>query len=89
MFLAVTTFWGAFFLCLIWIPLAILWIGALIDVFHRDDLGGGAKALWVVAIIVLPWIGALSYLITRPTGVTPEERAAMEQTAYTPRVTPT
>jgi len=64
--LALTTFWQAFFLLLIWIPLAMLWVGALFDIFRRDDLSGFSKALWVVCVILVPWLGALVYLVTRP-----------------------
>jgi hypothetical protein len=81
MVLALSNFWEAFFLLLIWVPLVMLWMAALIDVFRRDDLGGFSKALWVVCIIVVPWFGSLIYLITRPVGVTPEERAAMGRPA--------
>jgi hypothetical protein len=87
--LALTNFWSAFFLLLIWIPLAMLWAGAIVDVFRRDDIGGFSKVLWVVAIIAVPWFGALIYLISRPTGVTPEERALVEDAGYTPSATVT
>jgi hypothetical protein len=36
------------------------------DVFSRSDLSGGAKAGWVLLIIVLPFVGILIYLIARP-----------------------
>ena len=82
MVLALSDFWTAFFLLLIWIPLAMLWLCALLDIFRRDDIGGLAKALWVVCIIVVPWFGALIYLIVRPFGATPAERAAIDDTGY-------
>lgn len=43
------------------------------DIFQRKDLKGWAKALWVVAIFVIPWLGVLAYLIARP----PEAAGAM------------
>ena len=49
-----------FFAFLIWIWMVIL---VLIDVFSRSDMSGWAKAAWVVLIIVLPFVGALIYLI--------------------------
>ena len=49
-----------FFAFLIWIWMVIL---VLIDVFSRRDMSGWAKAAWVVLIIVLPFVGALIYLI--------------------------
>jgi uncharacterized membrane protein len=64
--LALTTFWDVFFILLIWVPLIMLWIFALADIFQRDDLGGGSKALWVAVVILLPFLGTLIYLIARP-----------------------
>lgn len=77
--LLATTFWETFFLILIFLPLALIWAGALFDVFRRDDLHGVSKALWVAAIFLLPFFGTLIYLIARPTGVTPEERDLIDQ----------
>jgi hypothetical protein len=62
----VITFWDIMLFFFIWIPLLMIWVFCFFDVFRREDLGGGMKALWVVVIIILPWIGALIYLITRP-----------------------
>jgi hypothetical protein len=64
--LALTTFWDAFFLLAIWVPLVTLWISALIDVFSRPDLGGFAKAMWVLCIFLVPFLGVLIYLVSRP-----------------------
>ena len=82
-------FWTiiVFFCWVIW-----FWIVITIfsDLFRRDDIGGWGKAGWIVLIIVLPFLGTLIYLITRPPGATPEERAAMDEasrefvTRYTP-----
>jgi ABC-type multidrug transport system fused ATPase/permease subunit len=35
------------------------------DIFRSDDLSGGSKALWVIFIVVLPFLGLLVYLIAR------------------------
>jgi hypothetical protein len=48
----------------IWIAITIL-----IDVFRRHDIGGFTKALWVVFIIVLPFLGMLTYLIVQHDGM--------------------
>jgi hypothetical protein len=66
MILALSDFWEWFFLLLIWVPLVMLWGVALIDIFKRDDMGGATKALWIVIIFVIPWIGVFIYLIARP-----------------------
>src|SRR3954470_3585339 len=46
----------AWFMCLFWI---------LGDIFRSKDMGGGAKTLWVIFVIVIPWLGILVYLIPR------------------------
>jgi Phospholipase_D-nuclease N-terminal/Short C-terminal domain len=71
-------FWENFFLFLIFLPLVLLWAFALVDIFRRDDIGGGWKALWVVCVILVPFFGTLIYLITRPPGATKEERVALD-----------
>ncbi len=59
-----------FFLLVAWIWVII---GIISDVFRSKDMGGWAKGLWVLFIIVIPWLGALSYLIIRGRGM--EERS--------------
>jgi hypothetical protein len=56
----VSTFW--FMLLLSWIWLIISILG---DIFRDRELNGGAKALWTVFLIFLPWLGAIVYLIAR------------------------
>ena len=44
----------------------ILWIRAVIDVFRRGDLSGGAKAGWAIIMLLVPLIGLLVYYMLRP-----------------------
>ena len=57
-------FWSifVFFLMVAWIWAVI---GVISDIFRSHDLGGAAKGIWVLFIIVIPWLGVLSYLIIR------------------------
>jgi hypothetical protein len=55
-----------FFCWVIWIWIVIT---VFIDVFRRDDIGGWAKAGWVVFVIVLPFLGVLVYLIAQHDGM--------------------
>ena len=86
-----------FFLFIIWIWLLFM---VFIDVFRSHDIGGWAKALWVIFIVVMPYLGVLVYLIAR--GGKMHERAAhqaalqqkafdqyVKQTAGTPGETTT
>ena len=74
-----TTFWESFFLFLIFLPLAMMWGFALVDIFRRDDIGGFSKALWVTCVILVPFLGTLIYLVARPAGATEEERVSLEE----------
>jgi len=40
-----------------------LWLWALIDVIRRQFKDPNNKILWLVLIIVIPWIGSIVYLI--------------------------
>ncbi len=54
------------FWSMLWIFLFIIWIWLLISVFvdiFRTDISGWGKALWVIFVIVLPFLGVLIYLI--------------------------
>jgi hypothetical protein len=62
-----------FFLFIIWLWLLFM---VFIDIFRSHDIGGWAKALWVIFIIVMPYLGVLVYLIAR--GGKMHERAAQQ-----------
>ena len=55
-----------FFAWVIWIWIMII---ILTDVFRRRDTSGWVKALWVVFLIVLPFVGVLVYLIANHDGM--------------------
>jgi hypothetical protein len=56
----VSTFWFMLLLSWIWLFIAILG-----DIFRDRGLSGGGKALWTLVLVVLPWLGAIVYLIAR------------------------
>ncbi len=74
----IDVFWSIliFFLWVIWIWIVIT---VLIDVFRRSDIGGWAKAAWVVFVVILPWLGVLIYLIVEHDGM--QERSVKEAKA--------
>ncbi len=69
-----------FFLTMLYFFLFVIWIWLLItvfiDIFRSHDMGGLAKALWVIFVIILPFLGVFVYLIAR--GSKMHERAAQE-----------
>lgn len=49
----------------LWITWFWLLITVFADIFRRRDIGGGAKTLWLIFTIVLPFLGVFIYLITQ------------------------
>ncbi len=60
---------------------AWIWIAITIfaDIFRRHDISGWVKALWVVFIIILPFLGALIYLIAEGKGMAERSQKEVEQ----------
>jgi hypothetical protein len=58
----------------------VIWIWLLFvvfsDIFRSHDISGWTKALWVLGVIIFPYIGVLVYLIAR--GSKMQERAATQ-----------
>jgi hypothetical protein len=52
-----------------WVILFWLVITVFIDVVRRHDIKGWVKALWVIFVVVAPWLGVLVYLITQHAGM--------------------
>jgi hypothetical protein len=65
-----------FFTWVVWIWIMIV---ILTDVFRRRDISGWGKAAWIVFLIVLPFLGALVYLIAQHDGMA--ERGAEQAKA--------
>ena len=63
-----------------WVIFIWIAITVLIDVFRRHDISGWAKAAWVVFVVILPWIGVLTYLIVNHAGMA-ERRSQDTQVA--------
>jgi hypothetical protein len=49
-----------------WVMAFWIFISCFMDLFRRDDLGGGMKAVWIFVLFILPLIGCLAYMVTRP-----------------------
>ena len=77
-----------FFLTMLEFFLFVIWIWLLImvfsDIFRSHDLGGWAKALWSIFIIVIPFLGVFVYLIARGGSMHDRaaEQAAQQQKAF-------
>jgi len=65
-----------FFLFIIWFWILISIFG---DLFRDHELSGGMKAVWVIFVIILPFLGILVYLLVRGQGMA--ERAQKQAIA--------
>ncbi len=75
-----------FFLFIIWIWILIT---VFSDIFRRRDIGGGSKTLWIIFVIVLPYLGVFVYLIANHDGMAERNIQQMQKhTATDGRVHP-
>src|SRR5690606_1386962 len=60
---------GEVFISMVWFFLFVLWFMLLFrvfaDIFRDHELSGVSKALWLIFVIVLPYLGVFVYLIAR------------------------
>lgn len=70
---------GTFLVDVFVVFMFVLWIWLLIsvfsDLFRRDDISGGAKVIWVIFLIILPYLGVFSYLLTQGGGMAERNQA--------------
>ena len=66
----------------------VIWFWLLItvfaDIFRRHDIGGGGKVLWMIFVIVLPFLGVFIYLLTQNESMTQRnlERAQAQKAQF-------
>jgi ABC-type multidrug transport system fused ATPase/permease subunit len=53
------------FVIFIWVIWFWLLITVFADVFRRHDIGGGKKTLWLIFVIIAPFLGVFIYLISQ------------------------
>ena len=61
-----------------WVMAIWIFIAIFADIFRRNDLSGWAKAGWIFLIFIVPFLGALIYIIARPK-MTAQDKEMMEQ----------
>lgn len=65
------------FIFIIWFWLLIL---VFRDLFRRHDISGWAKAIWVIALIIFPYLTVFVYLIAQGRGIAERDALAAQQT---------
>jgi hypothetical protein len=56
-------FWHVLVVCVIVIPVTVMWIAVAVEIARRDDLSGFARVAWLAFILVLPFFGPVIYLV--------------------------
>ena len=69
-------FWSLMILFM-FVMVGFVVIYTFVDNFRRSDHSGPAKAGWALLIIVLPLLGALIYIVSRPEMSNPPLRPAV------------
>ena len=67
----------AVFLFVVWFWLLIV---VFSDLFRRQDISGWGKALWVIALLVLSYLGVFAYLVTQGRGMAERNNQRVQQT---------
>ena len=76
------------FWTILWVFIWVAWIFLLFrvfaDIFRSKDLGGGAKALWSIFVILVPFLGVFIYIIARGHSMTDRDiaHAQAQQAAF-------
>ena len=66
----------AIFIFVVWFWLLIT---VYMDLFRRHDISGWAKAIWVIGLVVFPYLGVLAYLITQSRGMAERNNQQVQQ----------
>ncbi|WP_157973569.1 SHOCT domain-containing protein [Tropicimonas sp. IMCC34043] len=69
--------WSIF---LVFLLVAWIWvlISVIADIFASDDISGWGKALWLLGVMILPWLGVLMYILLRGDEMRARQRATHE-----------
>ena len=84
------------FWTMLWVFLWVAWLFILfrviVDIFRSHDMGGWGKALWVLFVVVVPFLGVFVYLIARGRQMTERDsrtpRTGMPPSVRTSRTRP-
>jgi putative oligomerization/nucleic acid binding protein/phospholipase D-like protein len=66
----------SFFIIFVWVAWFWLLISIGVDIFRRHDISGGLKAVWLIFIVFVPFLGVLVYVLTQSKSM--QERSIQE-----------
>ncbi len=77
-----SAFWDVLWLIastVIFVAYLLVLFHIIVDLFRDTKLGGFAKAIWVIALIFLPVLTSIVYIITRGSGMAERQQAALQR----------
>ena len=77
-----SNFWDLMWLifsAFVFVAYLVVLFQIVVDLFRDTELGGISKAIWIVGLLVLPFLTALLYVIVRGRGMAQRQRAALQQ----------
>jgi len=77
-----SNFWDIMWLILstfVFIAYLFVLFQVIVDLFRDSELGGFAKALWIICLVLLPLLTAIVYIIARGRGMAERQRTAMQK----------
>jgi ABC-type multidrug transport system fused ATPase/permease subunit len=77
------TFWNIIwfiFVAYVFFAYLMVLFSIIADIFRDKETGGFAKAMWILALIIVPFLSVIVYLITRGSGM--HDRADKQAMAY-------
>jgi hypothetical protein len=78
----VSNFWDIILLILstfVSVAYLLVLFQIVVDLFRDPDLGGGSKAIWIIALVFVPLLTALLYVIARGRGMAERQRGAVQK----------
>ena len=77
-----SNFWDLLWLIVstfVFVAYLLVLFQVVVDLFRDSEMGGFAKAVWIICLIFLPLLTAVIYIIARGSGMAARQRAAMQQ----------
>lgn len=75
-----SNFWDVLYLIassFLFVAYLIILFHVIMDLFRDPELGGGYKVLWLIGLVVLPFLTALAYVLARGKGMAERQQAAL------------
>ena len=76
-----SNFWDIFMLMVstfVFVAYLVVLFHIVIDLFRDPEMGGGAKALWIIGLILIPLLTSIIYILARGRGMAERQRAAVK-----------